>query len=230
MVQDAYWWNIAALPQECAMPRSGLLRPSLKACVWCGLGDCYREQKEVLWEESQANIQSRTSARCERKAKPSGQSVNQLSATSASVSRGGVTPFNVLPIPNNNATDSAGSHGHGAGTPLPSPAGGRATSVRPVVLSSTRSWALVRWDWRPSLRGGTSSVSSATPLTARSLTPASPTRRRRPPPAFRWRSPQEGGNRGRAQAHGRPLLRLHRSLRLPGLPPWAGAGREAQAA
>jgi DNA modification methylase len=30
-----------------------------------------------------------------------------------------VTPFNLLPIANANSTDSAGSHSHGAGTPLP---------------------------------------------------------------------------------------------------------------
>ena len=31
--------------------------------------------------------------------------------------RGGVTPFNLLPIPNSDSQSSAGSHGHGAGTP-----------------------------------------------------------------------------------------------------------------
>ncbi len=35
----------------------------------------------------------------------------------ASVKRGGVTPFNVLPIPNADSQTSAGAHGHGAGTP-----------------------------------------------------------------------------------------------------------------
>lgn len=35
----------------------------------------------------------------------------------AAIERGGVTPFNVLPIANTNSTDSAGADGHGAGTP-----------------------------------------------------------------------------------------------------------------
>jgi DNA modification methylase len=44
--------------------------------------------------------------------------MNQKQATEKALERGGVTPFNVLPIPNTNSTDSAGSHGHGAGTPI----------------------------------------------------------------------------------------------------------------
>ena len=33
--------------------------------------------------------------------------------------RGGVTPFNVLPLPNTNSTDSGGTCSHGAATPYP---------------------------------------------------------------------------------------------------------------
>jgi len=36
----------------------------------------------------------------------------------AALERGGVIPFNVLPIPNANSTSSAGANGHSAGTPL----------------------------------------------------------------------------------------------------------------
>ena len=116
MVQDAWWSNIAAMPAAGATSH-GLMRPSLKACVWLGRDDCYRSQDSVLWTESQRNAQRRTNDRFEgRKNRPSGHSVSRA-IFEAAVRRGGVTPFNVLPIPNTVSTGSAGGHGHGAGTP-----------------------------------------------------------------------------------------------------------------
>lgn len=117
MVQDVWWWNHAALPNSTSI-QGGLTRPSLKACVWLGPPDCYRNQNEVLWSESLANAALRASARCGRTAYPSGHRVNEKRISQKAASRGGVTPFNVLPIANTNSTDSAGAHGHGAGTPL----------------------------------------------------------------------------------------------------------------
>ena len=115
IVQDVWWWNVAAMPGE----NSGLLRPSLKACVWIGAPDCYRAQDAVLWTESESNASLRTTARCGRTVFPSGHSINEKAISLAAVRRGGVTPFNVLPIPNTDSTSSAGAAGHGAGTPLP---------------------------------------------------------------------------------------------------------------
>ncbi len=40
-------------------------------------------------------------------------------ACAASDERGGVTPFNILPIANADSSGSSGAHGHGAGTPVP---------------------------------------------------------------------------------------------------------------
>jgi DNA modification methylase len=115
-VQDAWWWNIAALPVG-GCNTAGLLRPSLKACVWLGAADCYRNQEVVLWDESLRNAQFRASDRFEgRRIYPSGRTTS-VAIYDAAMRRGGVTPFNVLPIPNTNSTDSSATFGHGAGTP-----------------------------------------------------------------------------------------------------------------
>lgn len=117
-IQDHWWWNTATLPQACTV-QGGLCRPSLKASVWLGPADCYRDQGNVLWAESDANKAQRLTARadCGRKNHPSGHSKNKHAISAKAQERGGVTPFNVLPIANTNSSDSAGSHGHGAGTP-----------------------------------------------------------------------------------------------------------------
>lgn len=114
VVQDAWWWNHTAMPSSVAI-QGRLMRPSLKACVWLGPPDCHRDQSAVLWEESQHNAAKRLSARCGRTDFPSGHSVDYAAARAAAVRRGGVTPFNVLPI----GVGGGGLHqGHPAGTPL----------------------------------------------------------------------------------------------------------------
>ena len=52
MVQDAYWWNSSALPLAGSC-NGGLMRPSLKPCIWAGDPDCYRDQTAVLWSPSE---------------------------------------------------------------------------------------------------------------------------------------------------------------------------------
>jgi hypothetical protein len=118
MVQDAWWWNIATMPQGCTISGK-LCRPSLKACVWLGPHDCYRDQESVLWEESDSNKVARLSGRASNRKLPSGHHANDATMTAKAVERGGVTPFNVLPIANTNSVSSSGAHGHGAGTPQP---------------------------------------------------------------------------------------------------------------
>jgi site-specific DNA-methyltransferase (cytosine-N4-specific) len=117
MVQDAYWWNTASMPTNHC--NKGLMRSSIKPCVWLGNPDCYRNQDAVLWTETEHNIALRASARIGRTYHVGGQSVNHRSISEAAERRGGVTPYNIQPIPNTNSTDSGGSHGHGAATPLP---------------------------------------------------------------------------------------------------------------
>lgn len=119
MVQDAWWWNIAAMPTAGANT-AGLLRPSLKAMVWCGQPDCYRDQSAILWSESDSNRARRLSKRTTNEivSYPSGHHVRHHRMAAAAERRGGVTPFNVLPIANTNSTDSGGAHGHSAATPI----------------------------------------------------------------------------------------------------------------
>jgi len=118
MVQDAYWWNVAALPLGGA-PSMGLMRPSVKPCVWAGANDCYRNQSAVMWGESEQNATQRLTARAERIKKPSGRTTHDYNMTRAALRcGGGVTPFNLFPVENNGANQNAGSYGHGAGTPL----------------------------------------------------------------------------------------------------------------
>lgn len=117
MVQDAYWWNFTTAPTVHAHRTIGLMRPSVKSCVWAGAANCYRTQDAVLWTESDASKANLFRDRALAYA-PSGYSRRQARTAEAAIERGGVTPFNLLPVSNSNAHDSAGSNGHGAGTPL----------------------------------------------------------------------------------------------------------------
>lgn len=120
MVQDAWWWNNTVLPTGGATCR-GLLRGSLKACVWLGSEDCHRDQGAVLATPSDETKRRQKSARsmAYKKDYPSGQSMDHGRAYAASISRGGVIPFNVLAQRNVTAKDSADAGGHPAMTPEP---------------------------------------------------------------------------------------------------------------
>ena len=116
IVQDVWWWNSAKLPEAHSI-QGRLMRPSVKACVWVGPSDCYRNQDLCLWEPNWERLRSAAADRFGRKSLPSGQGVDRKKCAEATMRRGGSTPFNLLPIPNANSSSSAGSHGHGAGTP-----------------------------------------------------------------------------------------------------------------
>jgi site-specific DNA-methyltransferase (adenine-specific) len=83
--------------------------------------DCYRDMNSVLLGESEL---TRMRRQCNRKRgdSPSGHKINTNTIYSGIIEKGGVTPYNVLLIPNtfgNSGNNShAGSYGHGAGTPL----------------------------------------------------------------------------------------------------------------
>jgi hypothetical protein len=122
MIQDAWWWNHAAMPEAHAI-QGRLMRPSLKACVWCGSPDCYRDQESVLWSEAQANAVIEKCARARgdgRCTSPSGHGVSKQTVRGAARRRGGVTPFNVFPTNHGQGASKsvAASYGHGAGTPI----------------------------------------------------------------------------------------------------------------
>lgn len=123
VVQDAYWWNFTAPPEAHAI-QGRLLRPSLKMCVWLGPPDCHRNQEAVLWSESAFTTALRLEGRTRlsrfkpgRDVQPSGHGMNRRRALDRSAERGGVTPFNVLPLDNAPHAGHAGGLGHSAGTP-----------------------------------------------------------------------------------------------------------------
>lgn len=120
LIQDVYWWNITTIPNVYVRRDIGLLRSSVKYCVWCGPSNCYRNQSAVLWSESFSQTQFRTENRAKnvREDRPSGNSINKLRTIQISEERGGVTPYNLLPIANSDSVSSGGAYGHPAATPL----------------------------------------------------------------------------------------------------------------
>jgi predicted methyltransferase len=117
IVQDAYWWNTSAQPTAHTHRTAGLMRGGIKPCVWLGASDCYRDQSAVLWQESLDNAMKRAEGRMDLYRAPSGFTMRQGRQAGAALERGGVTPFNVLPIPNSVSNGITSAHGHGAATP-----------------------------------------------------------------------------------------------------------------
>ena len=118
VVQDAYWWNHAAMPVGANQRDIGLLRASVKPIIWCGEPNCYRDQSAVLWSPSLSALAMDAEDRA-LVYRPSGLSKRTSRMAATVQERGGVTPFNLLPVANTNSATSAGAHGHGAGTPAP---------------------------------------------------------------------------------------------------------------
>ena len=113
LVQDAWWFNPAAMPTVHCQREYGLMRPSIKPCVWIGPVDCYRSQDEVLMRHSES-LAALSRADRVLKTSPSGHHVNHARMADAMSERGGSTPMNTLPVVPDVA---AGDLGHGAGTP-----------------------------------------------------------------------------------------------------------------
>lgn len=116
IIQDAYWWNFTAMPTTHCSKNNGLMRSSVKYCVWLGNANCYKNQQEILWAESASTAASRlenNSNETERFA--SGYTVKRKDMLNTSIEKGGVSPFNLLPI---SPDSNPGMFGHGAGTPL----------------------------------------------------------------------------------------------------------------
>ena len=116
MVQDVWWWNYTKMPTGGANKKGGLARESIKACVWAGDPRCYRNQSAVYWEPAQSTIAENANNRWYNL--HSGRTMNRAKIRQIILDNGGVTPFNLLPMPVANSVSGAGAHGHGAGTPL----------------------------------------------------------------------------------------------------------------
>lgn len=150
MVHDVWWWNIASPPTVHTHRDNGLARPSLKACVWLGSFDCYRDQGAVLLPAAEATVSDKRVSRHELGYSPSGLSMRKSRVLQAFRDRGGVTPFNVIVCPNTDAFNAGASVGHGAATPMPlcvrwvryiCPAGG--VALDPFAGSATVGMAAV---------------------------------------------------------------------------------------
>jgi 16S rRNA G966 N2-methylase RsmD len=114
LVQDAYWWSHDAMPLTGCGRTEGLMRQSVKACVWLGPPNCYRNQDAVLWLPSDALFAESRSGRALRRT-PAGRSYRDGRIAETAEERGGTTPFNLLPVAAGGAA-GAGT-GHPAGTP-----------------------------------------------------------------------------------------------------------------
>ena len=112
LIEDVYSFAPNALPGAGVKREDGLLRKSVKWCVWLGRPDCYRNQDAVLQEPCEATIRRYTDDRLETF--PSGAKVCHETFRRAMEDRGGVTPFNFLTIPTGTPIDQ---HGHPAATP-----------------------------------------------------------------------------------------------------------------
>lgn len=77
--------------------KQGLLRQSVKMCVWLGSPNCYRSQDNVLWLPSDdifANRKSDAALRTSR----SGRNYRNGQIAETAEERGGSTPFNLIPV------------------------------------------------------------------------------------------------------------------------------------
>jgi DNA modification methylase len=114
LVQDCYWWAIDAMPLAGTSRKQGLMRQSIKMCCWFGSPDCYRDQDAVLWTSSQANL-ARSRTDMALRTGPSGRTFRNGTVAKAAEERGGVTPFNLLPIATGG--QPGGAEHHPAATP-----------------------------------------------------------------------------------------------------------------
>lgn len=113
LIQDAYWQAPDAMPSAGSERRHGLMRTSVKWCVWLGPSDCYRHQEGVLKTPSeQATSQNRPT---DRRFGTSGRARRCGKMHRTAIERGGATPYNLLTIPKGGG--SPGSEDHPAITP-----------------------------------------------------------------------------------------------------------------
>ena len=115
LVQDVYWWNTNTLP-SIHSTQYGLLRNSMKYCIWLGEPACYSNQQAVLWDAScRTKLENYLQRQHGVRSHPSGHITNRDALISTHASRGGVAPFNIILC--GGAKNRSASEGHGATTP-----------------------------------------------------------------------------------------------------------------
>src|SRR5690606_25468050 len=97
LIQDAYWWSFDAMPLTGTSHKEGLLRQSVKMCVWLGPPNCFRNQDAVLWLPSDALFAQGRSDKALRNS-ASNRSYRDGRIAETAGERGGTTPFNLLPV------------------------------------------------------------------------------------------------------------------------------------
>jgi site-specific DNA-methyltransferase (cytosine-N4-specific) len=123
IIQDVWWFNQSTPPNAHCQRKHGLMRPSVKMCLWLGSPKCYRNQDAVLVpcsESTKAKFKNRKDGDNDLEYRPSGYSMRKDRCVSTAMERGGSTPFNLIKFGNvvSNGKFSAGKCGHGAGTPV----------------------------------------------------------------------------------------------------------------
>jgi DNA modification methylase len=114
LIQDVYWWSFDAMPLASSHRNKGLLRHSVKMCVWLGAPDCYRNQDNVLCTPSDTLFAEGKSDKALR-TNPSGRTYRDSRIAETVEERGGTTPFNLLPVAVGGTTGQG--NGHPATTP-----------------------------------------------------------------------------------------------------------------
>lgn len=97
LVQDVYWWNFGCLPSASSNRNNGLMRQSVKMCVWLGPANCFKNQNNVLWLPCDDNFAQSKSDFALRHM-PSGQHYRGSRIGDTVAERGGSTPFNLIPV------------------------------------------------------------------------------------------------------------------------------------
>ena len=99
IVQDVYAWTSDAMPLAGTSRDQGLLRHSVKTCVWFGSPDCFRNQSNVLSKPSK-RTQSRNGSSNQIKPGKNRKSYREARMAAVPLERGGTTPFNMIRIAN----------------------------------------------------------------------------------------------------------------------------------
>jgi hypothetical protein len=93
--------------------RIGLMRQSVKMCVWLGPADCYRNQDNVLRTPSE-RTSARDRADMALRESATGRTFRTGRIAGAADESGGTTSFNLLPAPVGGPSEAGG---HPAATP-----------------------------------------------------------------------------------------------------------------
>lgn len=109
LVQDVYWWSHDAMPLSGTNRKQGLLRQSVKMCVWLGPPTCFRNQDNVLWLPSDDIFAERKSDSAMRTSR-SGRNYRNSKIAETAEDRGGSTPFNLIPVAAGGSASANNSH------------------------------------------------------------------------------------------------------------------------